>query len=426
MVQLKDDCFASGETLLRLDQALAQIRQRVDVVVDHQICDLDDCLGRVLAEDVVSDVNVPPHDNSAVDGYAVYHDDLNPDGETRLPVTGRIAAGHPLDRQAVRNEALQIFTGAPMPLGADGRQSSGPDTVFMKEDVERDGDDVVLPQGQKPGANRRFAGEDIKQGASILKPGMRLRAQELGLAASVGRDRLKVYKPLRVAVFSTGDEVRDPSGEVQQGCIFDSNRFAIKAMLRGLGCQVTDLGIMPDELDVIQSSLAEAGVGHDLLITSGGVAVGEEDYVKTAVEALGSLHMWRLAIKPGRPIALGQIGDTAFVGLPGNPVAVMVTFLVIARSLVQWMSGAEAKPAPRYAVIAGFDHGKKTGRREWVRVRVDRDEQGVLTAYQDHSGGAGILTSMVGADGLLELDEDCDGIVTGQPVNFLPFKEVLS
>jgi molybdopterin molybdotransferase len=425
VVQLKDDCFASGEALLPLSDALNDIHDRVSVVVDTIDCEIDDCLGRVLAEDIVATRNVPPHDNSAVDGYALYHDDLNPDTETRLPFTGRIAAGHPLGRPAIRGEALQIFTGAPMPLGPDGTQASGPDTIFMKEDVEIDGDFVTLPHGQKQGANRRFAGEDIKDGDTILKTGMRLRAQELGLAASVGRATLKVYKPLHVAVFSTGDEVRDPSGDAPEGCIFDSNRFSIKGMLRALGCDVTDLGILPDDFDTIEKALGDAAGNHDLLVTSGGVSVGEEDHVKAAVETQGSLHMWRLAIKPGRPIALGQVKGTAFVGLPGNPVAAMVTFLTIARSMVLWISGADHEQAPRYTVKAGFDHPKKTGRREWVRTRLGVDGNGELTAFRDHAGGAGVLTSMVGADGLVELDEDSEGAREGAAVSFLPFSEVM-
>ena len=425
MVQLKDDCFAFGDTLVPLDQALEDLRARVSTVVGVQDCDLDECLNRVLAQDIVANRNVPPHDNSAVDGYALYYDDLNNDGETRMPFTGRIAAGHPLDRPATKGEALRIFTGAPMPVGDDGSQDSGPDTIFMEEDVEVDGDHVIFPAGQKRGANRRFAGEDIKQGSTVLKAGQTMRAQELGLAASIGCGSLQVYTPLRVAVFSTGDEVRDPTGEAPEGCIFDANRFAIKAMLRNLGCAVTDLGILPDDLDTIKDALGKAAREHDLLITSGGVSVGEEDHVKAAVENLGSLHMWRLAIKPGRPIALGQIKAAAFVGLPGNPVAAMVTFMTIARSLILWLSGADHEQAPRYSVTCGFDHTKKTGRREWVRVRLQKQDDGTMWVYKDHSGGAGVLTSMVGADGLVELSEDITQISAGDPVAFLPFNEVM-
>ncbi len=424
MAQLKDDCFAFGGDLTPLHDALAAMRERVNVVAEPQMVPVDQALGRILCEDIVAPRNVPPHDNSAVDGYAVYFDDLDAENETRLPYTGRIAAGHPLGRHAVSGEALRIFTGAPMPVGADGDQASGPDTVFMEEDVSVEGGMVILPPGLKRGANRRDAGEDIREESVILKQGRRLRPQDLGLAASVGFDTLSVYSPLRVAIFSTGDEIRDPSGDAPEGCVFDANRFTVKGLLGGLGCAITDLGIMADDQTEIEHALCAAADTHDLLITSGGVSAGEEDHVKSAVEAYGTIHHWRLAIKPGRPIALGQVGGTAFVGLPGNPVAAMVTFMVLARPLVLWLSGASNADARRFQVTAAFDYKKKTGRREWARVRLEQDADGPLTAHKDHSSGAGILTSMVGADGLVELPEDVEAVSPGDQVLFLPFSEV--
>ncbi len=426
MAQLKDDCFAFGGDLTPLDEALALMRERVEVLVEPETCAIDECLGRVLVEDIIAPRNVPPHDNSAVDGYAVYYADLNSDGETRLPFTGRIAAGHPLDRSAVRGEALRIFTGAPMPHGPDGTPASGPDTVFMEEDVTLDGGVAVFPSGLKQGSNRRDAGEDVREGAVIIKSGTRLRAQELGLAASVGCDRLNVYSALRVAVFSTGDEVRDPGEDAPQGCIYDANRFSVKALLHGMGCRVTDLGILPDDQPTIAAALADAAAGHDLMMTSGGVSAGEEDHVKDAVESNGSLHLWRLAIKPGRPIALGQVAGTSFIGLPGNPAAAMVTFLMIARPLILWLSGASHAEPQRFIVTAGFDYKKKRGRREWARVRLEHGPDGVLVACKDHSSGAGILTSMVGAGGLVELGEDIETVTAGDQVAYLPFNEVMT
>lgn len=429
MAQLKDDCFAFGGDLTPLDDALALMREQISPVTEPTRVPVDQALGRILCEDITSPRNVPPHDNSAVDGYAVYFDDLNSDSETRMPFTGRIAAGHPLDRPAVHGEALRIFTGAPMPVGADGDQKSGPDTVFMEEDVTVDGDSVILPAGLKQGSNRRDAGEDIRKGSTILGSGSRLRAQDLGLAASVGLSELPVYGPLRVAVFSTGDEIRDPSGDAPEGCVFDANRYSIKGLLNGLGCKVTDLGILGDDQATIEGALRDAAADHDLLITSGGVSAGEEDHVKAAVEANGNIHLWRLAIKPGRPIALGQVsdgasGNAAFVGLPGNPAAAMVTFMVVARPLILWLSGASDAAARRYDVVAGFDYKKKSGRREWARARLEQGPDGVLTAHKDHSSGAGILTSMVGADGLVELSEDIENVAPGDHVSFLPFNEV--
>lgn len=425
MAQLKDDCFAFGGDLTSLHDALMAMQERVSVVTDPQTVSIDQALGGILSQDIIARRNVPPHDNSAVDGYAVYFDDLDAGNETRLPYTGRIAAGHPLERSAVHGEALRIFTGAPMPTGPDGTQASGPDTVFMEEDVTVDGDMVVLPSGLKQGSNRRDAGEDIREGITILKQGHRLRPQDLGLAASVGLAQIPVYSPLRVAIFSTGDEIRDPSGEAPEGCVFDANRFTIKGLLNGLGCAVTDLGVLGDDQAEIEAALRNAAGAHDVLITSGGVSAGEEDHVKSAVEANGSIHHWRLAIKPGRPIALGQVGDAAFVGLPGNPVAAMVTFMVLARPLILWMSGATDADARRYNVTASFDYKKKAGRREWVRVRLDEDANGYPVAYKDFSSGAGILTSMVGAEGLVELSEDIVTVSPGDLVSYLPFNEVM-
>ena len=294
----------------------------------------------------------------------------------------------------------------------------------MEEDVTLDGDEVILPAGLKRGSNRRDAGEDVKTGDVIIRRGQRLRAQEIGLAASVGRADLLVYSRLRAAVFSTGDEVRDPGGDAPDGCIFDANRYAIMSLLEGLGCTVTDLGILADDEEIIAGAFVEAAVGHDLLITSGGVSAGEEDHVKAAVERHGRIDFWRLAIKPGRPIALGQVDGTALVGLPGNPVAAMVTFMIVARPLVLGLAGAGDAPAHRFRVEAGFDYKKKAGRREWARVTLETGSDGQLIARKYKSSGAGILTSMVEADGLVELGEDVTSVASGTPVEFLPFSEV--
>jgi len=416
MTQLKDDCFAYGDELTPLDQALDLLAERVERVVDSETVPLRQSLTRIIAEDIIAPRDVPPHDNSAVDGYAVFFDDLDTDGETKLPVTARIAAGHTLDRPAARGEALRIFTGAPMP--------EGPDTIFMQEDCEVDGDFVILKPGIKRGANRRFRGEDVKEGNVIIADGSLMRAQEIGLAASVGRSQIEVYKPLRVAVFSTGDEIRDPSGDAPPGCVFDANRFTIMGLLEGMGCRITDLGILPDDLDTIRNALATAAGEQDLLITSGGVSLGEEDHVKAAVQALGSLHFWRLAIKPGRPIALGQVGDTAFVGLPGNPVAAMVTFMRIARPMILLLSGRTNVAPHSFRVATSFAFKKKQGRREWLRARLIRSPEGELQVQQHPAAGSGVLTSMVESDGLVELSEDTGPFEAGTLVDFLPFNEV--
>jgi molybdopterin molybdotransferase len=417
MAGLQDDCFRIGDELMPFDEGLKILKARAHVVVGSETVTLAKALGRVLAEDIQSPLNVPPHDNSAVDGYAVNAADLSNVTETRLPVTARIAAGHLLGRRAEPGEAVQIFTGAPMPDGMD--------TVFMQEDVALDGDAVLLPPGIKAGANRRLKGEDVCQGDTVLRAGQVLRAQEIGLAASVGVGQLKVRSRLRVAVFSTGDEVADASsGAIQPGAIYDANRHSIAALLRGLGCEVTDLGILSDRVGEIRSALHDAAPGHDLILTSGGVSLGEEDHITHVVESLGSIDFWRLAIKPGRPMALGKISDTAFVGLPGNPVAAMVTFMRIARPLVLILSGRTNVDPHVFKVPAGFAMQKKTGRREWLRASLQTDAGGTLRAMKYPRQGAGVLTSMVASHGLVELPEDVATVSEGQLVDFIPYSEM--
>lgn len=418
MTQLEDDCFAFGGALMPLAEALAILEARIAPVVDRQRVPLALAGNRVLAAELASPRDVPPHDNSAVDGYAVRFDDLAAAAETRLPVTARVAAGHALEGPARPGEAVRIFTGAPMPDGFD--------TVFMEEDVRLDGGLAILPPGLKRGANRRLAGEDVTRGAAIIAAGTRLRPQDIGLAASAGVTELEVFKPLRVALFSTGDEIREPGTPLAPGCVYDANRYMLCALLERAGCQVTDLGILADDAVAIKGALAEAAAGHDLLVTSGGVSLGEEDHVKAVVEDLGRIDFWRLAIKPGRPIALGHVGTTAFVGLPGNPVAAMVTYLIVGRPLIMGLGGRRDGALGRYSVAAGFSYKKKPGRREWLRVRLRDNGAGGLEAHKYRAGGAGILSSLAFADGLLELPEDMETLAPGDPALYLSLAEALS
>ncbi|UCH73861.1 MAG: molybdopterin molybdotransferase MoeA [Rhodospirillales bacterium] len=418
MAQLSDDCFAHGGTLMPLDEALALLDERLRPVRDIQTVPLAEAADRVLAEDIVAAADVPPHDNSAVDGYAVCFDDLDPSRQTRLPVTGRAAAGHPLGRAARRGEAIRIFTGAAMPDGLD--------TVMMQEDCREDGDHVILAPGIAKGANRRRRGEDVKRGQTILRRGRRLRPQDLGLAAAVGQTDVVVYEPLRVAIFSTGDEVREPGQPLPDGAIYDANRHMLVGAVSRLGCTVRDLGILPDDAAVIREALSAAAACHDLLLTSGGVSVGEEDHVKAAVEASGSMHFWRLAIKPGRPVAMGQIGATPIVGLPGNPGAALVTFLLVARPLLLRLAGVAEISPHRYRVTVDFDYSKKAGRREFVRAKLQTGQDGMPLAVKHGRSGAGILSSMVEADGLLDLAADVTYLESGSTADFLPFSEVLT
>src|SRR5580700_8876826 len=365
MAQLSDDCFAFGGTLLSVGAALALNAGRVGPVGGDETVLLREAMGRILAHDLVAEMDLPPHANSAVDGYAITHADLSPDSDTVLPVTGRAAAGHPLGRAIERGEAIRIFTGAPMPDGAD--------TVMMQEDCTLIDGKVTLQPGIRKGANRRHAGEDVEKGSVALAAGRRLRAADLGLAAALGHDRLRVYQKLRVALMSTGDEVREPGTELPPGAIYDANRIMLGSLLRGLGCRVSDLGIRPDRAAALADTLAAAAKEHDLIVTSGGVSTGEEDHVRAAIESLGRLDFWRLAIKPGRPVALGQVNGVPLIGLPGNPVAAALTFAILARPLILRLGGAKGEAPLAFRVRAEFAYKKRPGRREYVRANLRRD-----------------------------------------------------
>ncbi len=403
---------------MRADTALAVLASRVGPVASIATAPLAAASGRILAADIVAERNVPPHDNAAVDGYAVHFDDLDPAGATRLPVVARVAAGERLGHPASRGTAVRIFTGAPMP--------EGPDTVFMQEDARVDGDHVILPPGIRRAANRRKVGEDVKAGSTILRRGLKLRPQDVGLAASIGLTELPVFRALKVAIFSTGDELREPGTPTPPGAVFDANRYVLMALLGELGCTVDDYGILADRRDVVTDALAKAAASADAIITSGGMSTGDEDHVRAAVEALGSIHFWRLAIRPGRPVALGQVKGVAFVGLPGNPVAMMVTFLRFARPVLLRLAGAapEAIEPHLFRVRSAFAMKKKLGRREWVRARLQPGEDGIAVAIRFPRDGAGILTSLVESDGLVELSEDVTQVLAGGMVDFLPFSEV--
>jgi molybdopterin molybdotransferase len=415
MAQLSDDCFAFGGALLGVDAALALIEARVAPVVAEERVPLASAAGRILARDLVAQIDVPAYANSAVDGFAIAHADLSPDRETSLPVAGRAAAGHPLGRAVRPGEAIRIFTGAPMPNGTD--------TVMMQEDCVVAEGRVGIKPGIRKGANRRHAGEDVAQGSVALPAGRRLKPADLGLAAALGNDRIPVFRPLRAALLSTGDEVCEPGTTLSAGMIYDANRVMLAALLRGLGCAVSDLGICPDRAASLADMLATAAAGHDLIVTSGGVSTGEEDHVRTAIEQLGRLDFWRLAIKPGRPVALGQVNGVPLIGLPGNPVAAALTFAILARPLILRLAGAAMTPPPTFPVQAGFAYKKREGRREYVRATLDR-EAGAMVARKHPKDGAGILSSIVQSDGFVILDESLSELAVGGMVEFLPFSEV--
>jgi molybdopterin molybdotransferase len=418
MAQLSDDCFAFGGPMMSVDEAVGIIAARVTAVGDVETVALTEADGRILAKGIDASLPLPPFTNSAVDGYAVRSRDLPQQGEAAFPVAGRVQAGASAGEAIRPGHAVRIFTGAPMPDGAD--------TVFMQEDVRVDQDGrVVLPHGLKPGANVRPAGEDIPAGHAALKAGRRLRPQDVALAAAFGLTRVDVTRRIRVAVFSTGNELVSPGGPRTAAQLYDSNRFMLLAMLRRLGCEVSDLGILRDERVALADGLKNVAAHHDLILTTGGVSTGEEDHVKASVESVGTLVLWRMAIKPGRPVAMGIIGGTPFIGLPGNPVASFVTFVHVVRPTVLALSGATHERLVPMPVRAAFTYKKKIARREYVRVNLRQAGDGVLEATKFPREGAGLLSSLVDTDGLVELGEQVTQVQPGETVGFLSYASLM-
>lgn len=407
MTQLSDDCFAFGGKLQTLDAALATIAAGVPCVAEAITVPIAQADGRVLAADVAAAIDLPPFANAAVDGYAVRLSDT----AARLPVIGRAAAGAAAAPLAP-GTAMRIFTGAPLPPGAD--------TVFMQEDVDEQDGAVRFPPGLMRGSNTRPAGEDVARGTVALPMGRILRPQDVALAAALGRASLPVRRPLRVALFSTGDELAEPGSVPGPAQRFDSNRALLGALCARAGAAVTDLGILPDRRDAIAGALASVS-GHDLILTSGGVSTGEEDHVRAAAGQAGRLVFWRVAIKPGRPVAMGQVGGAVLLGLPGNPAAAFITFVRIARPVLAALSGAVLPRLAPLPVRTAFAYRKKANRREYVRVRLDAEAR----AHRHPVEGAGLLSSLTETDGLLELPDDCTGLAPGDAVGFIPFATLI-
>jgi len=407
---------AQRQPLKPLDEALAELLGHAAPLGKTEIVSTFDADGRVLAGDVVAALDVPAHDNSAMDGYAVRSTDWT-DAATVLQVNQRIAAGSSGIVLGAMS-AARIFTGAPIPAGADA--------VVRQENCSTpEPGSVSIADQPKAGQWIRRCGEDVTAGRTVLSKGDLLAPESIGLAASIGFEKLLVATPVRVALFSTGDELVMPGdvlpADMKPGAIYNSNRFFLRALLQRLGCKVTDMGIVPDKLDATKAALASASASHDLVLTSGGVSVGEEDHIKPAVQALGQLNLWQIAIKPGKPFAYGKINGAHFIGLPGNPVSSFVTFLLLVRPFIRSLQGATKTAPDSIAACAHFNWPKADKRREFLRVK--RNLAGGLDLFDNQSSG--VLTSAVWADGLV--DNPAGNTIThGDVVQFIPFSSLMS
>jgi molybdopterin molybdotransferase len=403
---------------LPIAQAGEFLDRLVPRVRDVQRVSLHDALGRVLARDVVSQLNVPPRDNSAMDGYAFRGDELNGDAPTQFQITGTAFAGQPFQGDVAPGHCLRIMTGAVMPSGCD--------TVVPQEFVQVADGRVTVPAGiVRTGDNRRLAGEDLAMGDVALQAGRVVTPADLGLLASLGEAEVEVFRSLRVAFFSTGNELRSVGEPLEPGCVYDSNRYTLWAMLKRLNVDVLDLGVVPDEPAALTATFLHAAGQADAIITSGGVSVGEADHTKQVMAQVGDVLFWTVGMRPGRPMAIGRIAQSnssaILFGLPGNPVAVMVTFYALVRDALLTMSGATAQPLPMMRVAASKAIRKKPGRTEYQRGVVSVDAQGHQTVRITGAQGSGILRSMSEANGLIVLHHDQGAVAAGDLVDVLPF-----
>lgn len=417
---LINDCFLHDKDRLRHHEALELLRERLGTIADTETIEARDALGRIVAQSIGAPHDVPLHTNAAVDGYAFRHGDFH---GGPLPVSDRIAAGDLDPSPIVPNSAVRILTGAPMPPGAE--------TVAMQEDCTETNGLVKLPEGLKRGANCRLAGEDLQAGSTVIKVGRRLRAADLAAMASVGIASVDVYRRLKVALFSSGNELRQPgdsSTPLKPGQVFDANRPLISALLQNLPVEITTTTHIGDTASETFGAIQRAATAHDIIIATGGASRGDEDHMLTALDKLGKRHLWQLAIKPGRPMMFGQISrpdahhDCLFFGLPGNPVAAMVCFLLYARPALLRLAGGHWETPMAFPLPAGFDiDNKKPDRREFIRGRLEEDEIGNVVVQRYGRDGSGLISSLRESDGLIEISEAVTSLKKGELVSFLPF-----
>ncbi|AJR08751.1 bifunctional molybdopterin-guanine dinucleotide biosynthesis adaptor protein MobB/molybdopterin molybdotransferase MoeA [Photobacterium gaetbulicola] len=400
--------------MLSVSEGRDRILRQIVAPTAQTSVDLKSALGQIVANDILSPVNVPQHTNSAMDGYAVRSDDL---GRDSYHVVAQVMAGHSYDKPLNSGEAVRIMTGAPVPQNAD--------TVIMREQASQDGDSVTfdLKMGAiKPGQNVRQAGEDLAIGQAAVKAGTQITAPELGMIASLGLDSVAIRPPVKVAIFSTGDEVQHPGEAQKQNCIYDSNRYTLHAMLSKIGCEVVDLGIIEDSEQALETTLRTAAEQADLILSSGGVSVGDADYIKTVLDKLGQINFWRINMRPGRPLAFGHIDTTPFFGLPGNPVAVIVTFMQFVEPAIRKLQGMTDWQAPFYNAVAEEKLRSRPGRTEYSRGVFGIDANGRLTVRSAGKQGSGILRSMSEANCLIEILPEQPGVEVGEKVRVIPLE----
>lgn len=409
-----NDCYSPAQQLQTAETVWQRMQALASTQVKSQTLPLEQCMNRRLAEALTTPYDSPRFDNAAVDGYAFNCNDLIQQPDATLPLMATEAnAGGSEKLSLKQGYCMRVLTGAQMPKGAN--------TVVMQEDVHLTNDSVTFPSHYKAHSNWRPQGEDVKAGEVIINQGQLIRPQDIGLAAAVGQAQLRVYNKVRVALFSTGNEVYELGQELPEDGIYDVNRYLLKALLTSLHCEVTDLGILADDFSTIRTALDSASQDHQLIITSGGASTGSHDHIANVLKDLGEVHAWRLAIKPGRPLAFGQLGPALFLGLPGNPVAANVCTLMFGQPLIRALSGGGWHRPKSYPQKLGFDVNKKVGRREWLRVFQEQQPNGDYVLQRSASHGSGILTSMTRADGLVEVDEASGNLPAGSLVDFIPF-----
>lgn len=411
-----ESCDTPSQRALTVDEARQRLLEAIEPLGTHQSVPLIDALDRVLAQDLHAPFDVPPHDNSAMDGYALRSEAVPQEGESRLAVVGTALAGAPYDGTVDLDQCVRIMTGGVLPRGCD--------TVIMQEQVRREGDTIVIRPGHRPGQHVRRAGEDLVADHTALAAGKRLTPADLGLAASLNATHLAVASRPRVSFFSTGDELLQPGDPPQPGRLYDSNRHALHALLLASGAEPRDLGIIPDRREALLGALKEAARDADAVISTGGVSVGEADFMRDSIAQAGEMRFWRVGIKPGRPFTFGRIGAAWFFGLPGNPVSAMVTYYQFVQPALRKMMGQQPRTPPRFRVPCITPLKKAPGRMEFQRGALDRDEHGLTVVRAVVGQGSHILRSMSEADCFIVLPATCGDLPAGAVVEVEPFGEL--